>query len=214
MIYEREYLTVLPATPAGHDALIALMQEQLLPLYGVLGARLVAAFLSHAENWGQVIHLIEHDDLASFAAFRQRAAANADYQKAREAPAELAPVQRTELLEPVGPIPVEDLHAAIAASASQAVGKYSFAELELAPGKAAEFKAVLGAVRGQLPIVAALRGVAGNPRMVYDLWKGALAQDGYQAATPQRMAFFEPLRKLAPLEKLVHLYPLPYSPLK
>jgi hypothetical protein len=214
MIYEREFLTVLPATPASHDKLVALMQQRLLPLYAELGARLVAAFLSHAENWGQVIHLIEHDDLAAFGAFRQRSASHTEYQSAREALTELAPAQRTELLEPLGPIPHEDLHAAIAASASQPVGKYSFAELELAPGKSTEFKAVLAAVRGQFPIVSALRGVAGNPRMVYDLWKGALAQDGYQAATPQRMAFFEPLRKLAPFEKLVHLYPLPYSPLK
>lgn len=214
MIYEREFLTVLPATPASHDKLIALMQEQLLPLYDALGARLVAAFLSHAENWGQVVHVIEHDSLAAFEAFRQRAATSDEYRSARDALAELAPVQRTELLEPLGPIPHADLHAAIAASASQPVGKYSFAELELAPGKSDEFKAVLAAVRGQFPIVAALRGIAGNPRMVYDLWKGALAQDGYQAATPQRTAFFEPLRKLAPLEKLVHVYPLPYSPLK
>jgi len=214
MIYQREYLTVLPATPGSHDQLVALMQERLLPRYAALGARLVAAFMSHAENWGQVIHLIEHDDLAAFDAFRQRAAADAEYQSARAALAELAPVQRSELLEPVGPIPSADLHAAIAASASAPVGKYSFAELELTPGKASEFGAVLGAVRGQFPIVAALRGIAGNPRMIYDLWKGALAQDGYQPATPQRTAFFEPLRKLAPLEKLIHLYPLPYSPLK
>jgi len=214
MIYQREYLTVLPATPRSHDRLIELMQQKLLPACSRLGARLVGAFISHGENWGQVVHLFEHDDLASFDAFRARARSDSDYRAGRDALTELAPEQRTELLEPLGPIPVAMLHAAIEEAGVKPVGAYTFAELELAPGKGPQFEQVLAAVKDRFPIVAAFHGIAGNPRRIFDLWKGALAQNGYQAATEQSMAFFGPLRELAPRERVVHLYPLPYSPLR
>ena len=35
-----------------------------------------------------------------------------------------------------------------------------------------------------------------------------------EVATDRMDAFFEPLRKIAPRERLVNLYPLPYSPLR
>jgi hypothetical protein len=214
MIYQREFLTVLPATPRSHDQLIALMQETLLPACTRLGARLVGAFITHGENWGQVVHLFEHDDLAGFDAFRVRARSDSDYCAGRDALAVLAPEQRSELLEPMGPVAPAALHAAIEECRLKPVGAYTFAELELAPGKAQQFEQVLLAVKERFPIVAALRGITGNPRYVYDLWKGALAQSGYQPATDQSMAFFGPLRELAPRERVVHLYPLPYSPLR
>jgi hypothetical protein len=214
MLYQREFLSVFPATPESHDRLIALMQETLLPAYQRLGARLVGAFIAHNENWGQVVHLFEHDDLAAFDAFRRRTRGDAAYGVAQETLTALAPEQRSELLEPLDCVAVTALHAAIEAAREKPVGAYTFAELELAPGKAQAFERVLGAAKDRFPIVAAWRPVAGNPRMVFDLWKGALAQNGYQPATAQAMAFFGPLRELAPRERVVHLYPLPYSPLR
>jgi hypothetical protein len=214
MIYQREFLTLLPATPRSHDQLIALMQETLLPACTRLGARLVGAFVTHSENWGQVVHLFEHDDLTSFDRFRLSARSDKEYCSAREALDALAPEQRSELLEPLGPVAPAALHAAIEQARDKPAGAYTFAELELAPGKAQQFEQVLHAVKERFPIVAALRGIAGNPRRVSDLWKGALAQGGYQPATEQAMAFFGPLRELAPRERVVHLYPLPYSPLR
>lgn len=41
-----------------------------------------------------------------------------------------------------------------------------------------------------------------------------MLQDGYQPAIPERMAFFGPLRELAPREYVVHLYTPPHSPLQ
>jgi hypothetical protein len=49
-----------------------------------------------------------------------------------------------------------------------------------------EFQAVLAAVRGQFPIVAAVRGIAGNPRMVYDLWKGSRRSRNWFICIPCR----------------------------
>ena len=88
------------------------------------------------------------------------------------------------------------------------------AQLELLPGKQALFEEVLTAVKGNFPILAALRAIAGNPRMVFDLWSGALAQDGYKPADDASMAFVGPLREMAPRERVIPLYPLPYSPLR
>lgn len=91
MIYLREFLTLLPATPASHDRLIELMQTQLGASFARLGARLRGAFISNAENWGQVVHLLEFDDLAAFADFRRASAADAEYLTARAALEQLAP---------------------------------------------------------------------------------------------------------------------------
>ena len=214
MIYLREFLTILPATPRTHDALCDLIQEALLPAWARVGARMRGAFMCHRENWGQVVHLTEYDDLSVFDACRVRARNDPDYVRASAALAELAPEQRSELLEPIGPIAPAVLQAAIEISAQDPVKVYTFAELELAPGKTEVFEQVLAATKDSFPIVAALRDIAGNPRRVHDLWKGALAQDGYAPATDTRMAFFGPLRELAPREYLMHLYPLPYSPLR
>ena len=91
---------------------------------------------------------------------------------------------------------------------------YSLAVLEVAPGKLAEFVAMLDAVKQMLPIVASWRAVAGNPNEVFDLWKGALGQDPYSPADERSKAFFRPLREMAPRERLVNLYSLPYSRLR
>jgi hypothetical protein len=214
MLYLREFLTLLPATPASQDRLIELMQTALAPCYARLGARLQGAFISNAENWGQVIHLIEFEDLAAFADFRERASADPEYGQARAALDTLAPESRSELLETLSSLPASMMQAAIDAAHEKPVGAYTFAELELAPGKARQFEQALAAAKDHFPIIAALRGVTGNPRMVIDLWKGALGQGGYKPATKEVMAFFGPLRELAPRERLVNLFPLPYSPLR
>jgi hypothetical protein len=72
----------------------------------------------------------------------------------------------------------------------------------------------LTALRDHFPIIASWRAVAGNPNEVIDLWKGALGQEPYQAANERMKAFFRPLRDMAPRERLVNLYSVPYSPLR
>jgi hypothetical protein len=48
---------------------------------------------------------------------------------------------------------------------------------------------------------------------VIDLWKGDL-QSGYAPADERANAFFGPLREVAPRERLLRYWPLPYSPLR
>src|SRR5206468_8704373 len=115
-----------------------------------------------------------------------------------------APQRSGQLLEPLGPITPRTLSGAIEASTNAPVGTYSFAVLEVAPGKMAEFAAALRAVQQMFPIIAAWRAVAGNPNEVIDLWKGALGQEPYRRADERTTAFFRPLREMAPRERLVN----------
>jgi hypothetical protein len=127
---------------------------------------------------------------------------------------QFAPQRRGQLLEPLGPIAPDALDEAIRESQQTPLNSYTFAVLEVAAGKMDGFIASLTALRDHFPIVASWRAVAGNPNEVIDLWKGALGQDPYQAANERMKAFFRPLREMAPCERLVNLYSVPYSPLR
>jgi hypothetical protein len=66
-----------------------------------------------------------------------------------------------------------------------------------------------------LPILASWRPIAGDPSLVIDLWKGDVERgfSQYEPATEAQNAFLDPLRELAPNERMVRYFPLPYSPL-
>ncbi len=214
MIYLKETLNLAPASPETRDQFIDFAQADLLPAYERLGARLVGAWFSHAEWYGQITQVLEFDELISFQAFRTGTRADARWQERQRRVEHFAPQRSAQLLEPLGPIPPRTLHEAMQASREAPLNAYTFAVLEVAPGKLAEFVATLDAVKGMLPIIAAWRAVAGNPNEVIDLWKGALGQEPYSPADESSKAFFRPLRDMAPRERLVNLYSLPYSPLR
>ena len=214
MIYLRETLNLAPASPETRDEFIAFGQSDLLPSYERLGARLVGAWFSHVEWYGQVTQVLEFDDLRGFEAFRSRAREDAGWQNCEQRFEHFAPQRSSQLLEPLGPVPPQALHDAIRASAEAPLNDYTFAVLEVAPGKMTQFVSTLDAVKDMFPIIASWRGVAGNPNEVVDLWKGALGQEPYSPADERSKAFFKPLREMAPRERLVNLHALPYSPLR
>ena len=214
MIYLKETFDLAPASPETRDTFIAFAETDLLPAYEKLGARLVGAFFSHAEWYGQVTQVLEFDSLAGFEVSRAAAGADAAWSECERRLEQLAPRRSAQLLEPLGPIPPETLANAIRESAAKPLDAYSLAMLEVAPGKMADFVATLDAVKQMFPIVASWRAVAGNPNEVLDLWKGALGQEPYSPADERSEAFFRPLREMAPRERLVNLYCLPYSPLR
>ena len=76
-----------------------------------------------------------------------------------------------------------------------------------------QFSAMLGAAQAGLPIVACWRDISGNPNRIIDLWKGDTGRAGYRASDDAQNAFFEPLRQIAPREKMMRLHVMPYSPL-
>jgi hypothetical protein len=214
MIYLKESFDLAPASPETRDEFIAFAQAALLPAYARLGARLAGAWFSHAEWYGQVTQVLEFDSLAAFDAFRGAAAGDPAWRDCERRLEQFAPRRSGQLLEPLGPVPPAALADAMRASAEQPIDAYSLAVLEVAPGRMADFVATLDAVKHLFPIVASWRAVAGNPCEVLDLWKGALGQERYSPADERSKAFFRPLRELAPRERLLNLYALPYSPLR
>lgn len=214
MIYLKETLNLTPASPETRDDFISFATTDLIPAYARLGARLVGAWFSHTEWYGQVTQALEFDDLSSFQAFRSRARDDARWQECEQRIEQFAPRRAGVLLEPLGPVPARTLTDTIQASAGTPINAYTFAVLEVAPGKMDSFIATLNAVKDMFPIIASWRAIAGNPREVIDLWKGALGQDPYSPADDRTKAFFRPLREMAPRERLVNLYALPYSPLR
>ena len=211
MILLEQRFNLHPAAPETLDHFIDFAQGQLVPAQEKAGARLAGAFRSHNEWYCQVVQLLRFADLAAHGAFHE--AMKADEGCARRI-AELAPTQRGQLFEAAGPVPPETLDAAIESSADKAEKAYTYAILEVAPGRMADFCALLSAAAPRLPIVAALTPVAGNPAQIVDLWKGAMGVDPFEPADPGMKSFFEPLRQVAPTERMENLFSLPYSPLR
>ena len=123
------------------------------------------------------------------------------------------------MLEPLSPLFSDKLHEAIGECEKAEIKDFTLAELIIAPGHMDEFINQLeeGASIG-IPMVTSLRPIIGNRNMVIDLWKINL-QVGYQ---PQEFFYeigykeewWNNLRKMAPQERMMTIYPLPYSPLK
>ena len=214
MIYLEETFNLMPASPETMDSFVDFAQEKLVPCYERLRGHLVAAWYSDAEVFAQVIQVLEFDDLAALGAFRAATAGDEGWMECERRIEELAPVRRSRLMEALGPIAPETLRGAAAESQKSPVGSYSLAILEVMPGKMPQFIAALEAPAKALPIVASWRTIVGKQNQVTDVWKGALRQSGYQPADEGTKQFFRGVRELAPRERLVIVYPLPYSPLR
>jgi hypothetical protein len=214
MIYAKDHFNLHPASPATRDRFVAAATDALLPAGERHGARPVGAWFCHEEWFSQIVHVTGFESLAAYASYREAAAADGALAKACAELAGLAPERRTELLETLGPIPETTLEAAIEASAAKPAEVYTFAILEVAPGRMDQFKAMLGAAGGALPILASWRDLAGNPERVIDLWRGDTGRAGYAPSNEQMDAFFGPLREVAPREHMMRLHALPYSPLR
>ncbi len=213
MIYFEETLNLVPASPETMDRFVSFAKEMLVPCYERLDARLVAAWFSDAEVVNQVMQVWEFDDLAALGAFRAGAADDETWIQCQERLEELAPERRTRLMETLGPIPPETMGEASAQSQEAPLGAYSLAILNVNPGMMAQFVGLLEASKA-LPIVASWRTMVGKQNEVTDVWKVALGQSGYQPAVDGMKQWFRDLRELAPRERLVVVYPLPYSPLR
>jgi len=214
VIYLQRDFDLHPASPATRDRFVALATDALVPAWTRFGARLVGAWFHHESWFSQITHVIEFPDLAAFDATRIAMRDDAAWCAAAKEIEQLAPRRNDTLLEPLGPIAPAVLQTAIEAARTEPAGAHTFAILEVAAGAMERFTGMLAFAKDQLPIVAAWRPVAGNPDLVIDLWKGDIGRDGYQPTNDRTNAFFEPLRAIAPRERLVRLLPLPYSPLQ
>lgn len=214
MIYFEQRFNIEPASPAGRDRFIELAESNLVPGWQRAGGRLIGAWFGTGEWFYQVTHVTEFPDLGAFGEARRAAAGDAKLAEADGVLEALAPVRHEGLLEPLGPVAPARLDEGLAKAADEPVGVHTLAILEVAPGKMETFKKLLAGAASNLPILASWGDVAGNPSRVIDLWEGDVAGQPYSPNSPGLDAFFAPLRELAPTERTVRLFPLPYSPLR
>ena len=216
MIYLQQDFDLHPASPRTRDAFVALAQDALVPAAERHGARLVAAFFGNSEWFFRMTHFLQLPSLAAFEAWRadcRRDAAACDAASRAEA---MSAARRETLLESLGANSEEALERGIESAREKPQSVYTAAHLEIARGRMADFTKLLAAAGPGLPIVASWRPVAGNPDLVIDLWKGDVEQASarYAPADARANAFMDPLRELAPKERVVRYFPLPYSPLR
>ncbi len=207
-------MNLTPATPQRLDSFIEIGQNLLVPVCERLGARLVVAWFSTYEWYYQVTHVFEFADMKGLKEFRIKAGQDKQWFEYTVKLEEFAPERRTRLLEPIGAISPDVLHKAIEESQKKALKVYSFATLEVTPNKMTEFVDFVKTLSKNAPIIASWRPIASNPNEVNDLWKGSLVPKDYQPAVEGMKEWFRRLRELAPKERLVQIFPLPYSELK
>jgi len=214
MIYLEETFNLAHASPEALDAFIEFSQDHLVPVCPEVGARLVAAWSTNVEWVCQVQQVMEFDDMAALKTFRKNTSNNRGWGEYAAGVEELSPVRRTRLLEPLGPVPKEVLHQAIADSQTSPVNSYLHAILEVGAGKMDQFKEGLARDYPKLPIIASWRPVSGSPNEVIDIWKFPEPQNAYEPADDVKKEFFRVVRELAPKERAIRMITLPYSPLK
>lgn len=206
-------MTLEPASPETLDTFVALAQEKLLPLER-MGFRLAAAWYNDIESFCTVIQVLEFENMAAFGGFRARTEQAEPWLEYQARLEELAPNRRSRLMEPLGSITPERLHDAWKETAEKPVGAYTLAIMDIAPGKMESLKAAMSASAATMPMVAQWKTIVGRQNEVTDVWKGPMRLDGYKPSNEGANRFWRAVRQNAPRERLIPVFPLPYSPLK
>jgi hypothetical protein len=214
MIYLEETINLKGASWEALDDFIAFAKETLVPLCPEVGARLVAAWSSSQEWFCQVKQVFEFDDMEALKAFRRITSQYKSWGVYMAGLEDHAPVRRSRLLEPVGAVPVEVLHQAMADSRQTPNWGYILATLEVGAGKMDPFLAALSETYKTLPIIASWRPIGGSPNEVIDVWKSPEPEKAYQPADDFRKQFMRMVREVAPKERVIRVLALPYSPLR
>jgi len=216
MIYLEETLNITPARPDVRDDFIKITQDLLVPACKRLGVRLVTAWYGNYEWVMQTTHMFEFDDIEALKSFRINSCQDKEWGEYLAELEVFSPVRCSRLLESIGALPPERLHKAIEASQKTPLKVYTLAVLEVNPDKMTDFIAMVKALPDPTPIIASWRPISGNPNQVIDLWKGDIwwkAENmSYQPATGDQ-EWVRQLREIAPKERILPIYTLPYSPL-
>ena len=214
MIYLEETFNLKHASPEALDTFIEFAQKHLVPVCPGLGARLVAAWSSSEEWFNQVKQVLEFDDMEALKAFRIKSSQDKAWGEYLADLEELAPVRRSRLLEPLGPVPAQILHQTITESQESANQMYLLAILEVDADKMSQFIEGLAEGYKNLPIIASWRPIGGSPNEVIDVWKSPPPETSYQPADDFSKDFFRRVREVAPKERVIRVIALPYSPLR
>lgn len=214
MIYLEEVFNLRGASWEALDDFIEFSEKFLVPVCPDVGARLVAAWSSSEEWFCQVKQVLEFDNMEGLQSFRIKASQNKAWGLYMAGLEEHAPVRRCRLLEPLGPVPAEILHQAIAESEHTPNHAYLHAILEVGTDKMTQFSGGLAEGYKNLPIIACWHPIGGSPNEVIDIWKSPEPEKAYQPADDWRKQFMRSVREVAPKERVIRMLALPYSPLR
>jgi hypothetical protein len=216
MIYLEETLNITPARPDVRDEFIKITQDLMIPACKRLGVRLVTAWYGNYEWVMQTTHMFEFENMEALKSFRINSCQDKEWGEYLAELDVFSPVRRSRLIEPIGALPLERFNKAIEESQKTPLKVYTLAVLEVNPDKMTDFIAMLKALPDPVPIIACWRPISGNPNQVIDLWKGDIwwkAENmAYQPATGDQ-EWVRQLREIAPKERILPIYTLPYSPL-
>ncbi len=124
-------------------------------------------------------------------------------------------MRRSRLLEPVGAVPVEVLHQAMAESDQiPQLGLCAWPSWKWVPVKWINSWPLWPKTYKNLPIIACWRPIGASPNEVIDVWKSPEPEKAYQPADEFRKQFMRMVREVAPKERVVRMVALPYSPLR
>lgn len=216
MIYLEETLNITPPRGDIRDDFIKITQDLMVPACKRLGARLVTAWYGNYEWVMQTTHMFEFDDIEALKSFRINSCQDREWGEYLAELEVFAPVRRSRLLEPIGGLPPEKLHKAIEESQKTPLKVYTLAVLEVNPDKMNGFIEMIKALPEPTPIIASWRPISGNANQVIDLWKGDIwwkAENMAYQPTTGDQEWVRQLRELAPKERILPIYVLPYSPL-
>ncbi|HEC37902.1 MAG TPA: hypothetical protein ENI29_06670 [bacterium] len=213
MIYLEEKLNLDPASPEYLDNYVDIAQKILVPACKRLGSRLVVAWFSNIDWFCQVTQIMEFDDLESLKSFRKNSCQDSEWGEYLAYLAEFAPVRKSMLLEPFGPVPPKTLHDAIIESQEKPIKNISVAMLEMDLGKVLETRSLIKRWSNRFPIIASWRLISGAPNSVIDIWKGNINPVEYTPSSEGMNQLLRELRDIIPKERLRTVNLLPFSQL-
>ena len=213
MIYLEEKLNLDPASPEYLDNYVDIAQKILVPACKRLGSRLVVAWFSNIDWFCQVTQIMEFDDLESLKSFRKDSCQDSEWGEYLAYLEEFAPVRKSRLLEPFGPVPPKTLHDAIIESQEKPIKNISVAMLEMDLGKVVETRSLIKRWSNRFPIIASWRLISGAPNSVIDIWKGNISPVEYTPSSEGMNQLLRELREIIPKERLRTVNLLPFSQL-
>ncbi|NYB73787.1 NIPSNAP family protein [Sedimentibacter hydroxybenzoicus DSM 7310] len=208
-----QFIDFSPPMPMSTDEYVELANKYLLPAQERLGFRVIGAWEYDSSRLSSIYQILGFESLEDIARFEKLRKEDADFAAFETRVEELAPEKQEHILKVA-------LDNSIAYS-TEPHGVYSMAFLDAHAGKlqtvvdmALESSAV--EINNSRITFTATR-LTGKRNVMLDLWYGHLGRerDGYAPYPVEGHDYMRnQLRAVTYDEKILYMYPLPYSPLK
>ena len=216
MIYLQEILNLSPASPENVDNFVKIAQEELVPACERLGTRILVAWFSNVEWFGQITQVFEFENMDALKNFRIKSSQDKKWGEYLAKLDEIAPERHIQLLESLGSIPQSKTNKHIEECKTKPFNSLGIAILEVFDGKMESIKQMIANMGENSPIIASWRPISGHPTEIIDVWRGDQfpPETKYTPVNELSKQFFRPLRLNAPKERFQKVITLPYGLLR